>query len=103
VIDHNGVYHMFLSVVPGIFKDWNALRDIVYLTSTNLLQWKYESTLKLASDRVIDACVRQLPDGTWRMWYNMASLERYSCGKSAWKGLCFWPIGNGIGDEPWYA
>jgi hypothetical protein len=28
------------------------------------------STLKLASDRVIDACVFGLPDGTWRMWYN---------------------------------
>jgi hypothetical protein len=40
------------------------------LTSNDLLKWDYQSTLKLASDRVIDACVLQLPDGTWRMWYN---------------------------------
>ena len=61
---------MYLTVVPGIFKDWNATRDIVHLTSGDLLKWKYESTLKLASDKVIDASVLRLPDGTWRMWYN---------------------------------
>ena len=42
----------------------------MHLTSTNLLNWKYESTLKLASDRVIDPCALQLPNGSWRMWYN---------------------------------
>lgn len=70
VVEHDGRYHMFLTVVPGTFKDWNAARDIVHLTSANLADWKYESTLKLASDRVIDACVLRLPDGAWRMWYN---------------------------------
>jgi hypothetical protein len=69
VIDYNGTYHMFLSIVPGIFNNWNASRDIIHLTSKDLLKWKYESTLKLASDRVIDACVIRLADGTWRMWY----------------------------------
>ena len=44
-------------MVPGIFQDWNAPRDIIHLTSKDLRKWKYESTLKLASDRVIDACV----------------------------------------------
>ncbi len=70
VIEHEGAYHMYLSVVPGIFADWSHPRDIVHLTSRDLLNWKYESTLKLASDRVIDACVIRLPDGTWRLWYN---------------------------------
>jgi hypothetical protein len=28
VIQHNGVYHMYLSIVPGIFNDWNALRAL---------------------------------------------------------------------------
>ncbi len=69
VIEHNGTYHMYLSFVPGIFADWNAPRDIIHLTSKDLLKWKYESTLKLASNKVIDATVLQLPDGTWRMWY----------------------------------
>lgn len=70
VIEHDGLYHMYLTYVPGIFKDWRHPRDIMHLTSTNMINWKYESTLKLASDRVIDACVYRLPDGTWRMWYN---------------------------------
>ena len=70
VIDSSGGYHMFLSVVPGIFTNWNAPRDIVHLTSKDLLKWDYQSTLKLASDRVIDPCVLRLSDGTWRMWYN---------------------------------
>jgi hypothetical protein len=70
VLYHDNVYHMFLTVVPGVFADWQHPRDIVHLTSTNLLRWKYQSTLKLASDRVIDASVMRLPDGTWRLWYN---------------------------------
>ena len=70
VIEHAGTYHMYLTYVPGIFSDWNHPRNILHLTSKNLIDWKYQSTLKLSSDRVIDACVMQLPDGTWRMWYN---------------------------------
>jgi len=70
VIEGQGTYHMYLSYVPGIFKDWKHPRHIIHLTSKNLIDWKYESTLDLASDKVIDACVIQLPDGNWRMWYN---------------------------------
>jgi hypothetical protein len=70
VIEHNGTYHMYLTYVPGIFADWRHPRDIIHLTSKDLFNWNYESTLKLASDRVIDASVFRMPDGTWRMWYN---------------------------------
>lgn len=70
VIENKGLYHMYLTYVPGIFTDWNHPRNILHLTSTDLLNWKYESTLKLASDKVIDACVIKMPDGNWRMWYN---------------------------------
>lgn len=70
VVEHDGVYHMFLTLVPGIFTNWNAPRHIAHLTSTNLLDWKYESALKLSSDRVIDPSVLRLPNGTWRLWYN---------------------------------
>ncbi len=69
VIDGGERYHMYLSVVPGTFSDWNARRDIVHLTSSDLIHWKYESTLKLASDRAIDATVHRLESGTWRLWY----------------------------------
>lgn len=70
VIYHEGVYHMYLSFVPGMHTDWAGTRDIIHLTSTDMLEWKYQSTLKLSSNRVIDACVLRMPDGTWRMWYN---------------------------------
>ncbi len=66
----DGTHHMYLTVVPGIFEDWRHPRHIVHLTSSDLLNWSYESTLKLFSDRVIDAGVARLPNGTWRMWYN---------------------------------
>jgi beta-xylosidase len=70
VIYGNGSYHMYLTIVPGVFKDWSHPRAIVHLTSQNLVDWKYESTLKLASEKVIDAGVTRLLDGTYRMWYN---------------------------------
>jgi hypothetical protein len=70
VIEHEGLYHMYLTFVPGIFRDWRHPREIIHLTSKDLLKWDYRSTLALASERVIDACVLRLADGTWRMWYN---------------------------------
>lgn len=70
VVENKGLYHMFLSYVPGIFTNWDHPRWIVHLTSSNLINWKFESKLNLSSDRCIDACVFRLPDSTWRMYYN---------------------------------
>ncbi len=70
IIENNGIYHMYLTIVPGIFTDWSHPRKIIHLTSTNLLDWKFESELKLASDKVIDAEVVKAPDGKWRLYYN---------------------------------
>jgi len=70
VIQYKNRYHMFLTYVPGVFSDWGHPRWIVHLTSKNLINWKFESKLKLSSERCIDACVFQLPDKTWRMYYN---------------------------------
>ena len=61
---------MYLTYVPGTFTDWNHPRSIVHLTSSDLLNWKYASTLPLANDKVIDPYVVQLPDGAWRLFYN---------------------------------
>ncbi len=79
IIEANGTYHMYLTYVPGIFADWKHPRSIIHLTGSDLLNWKYESKLKLVNDKVIDACVFQLPDKTWRMWYN-----NEMDGKSIW-------------------
>jgi hypothetical protein len=70
VFEYKGLYHMFLTYVPGVFVNWNHPREIVHLTSKDLLNWDYKATLKLASDKVIDATVYQLPNGIWRLWYN---------------------------------
>lgn len=70
VVEKNGTYHMYLTYVPGSFTNWNHPRTIVHFTSANLLNWTYESTLPLVTDKVIDASVAPLPDGAWRMWYN---------------------------------
>ncbi|HEY6503067.1 MAG TPA: family 43 glycosylhydrolase [Chitinophagaceae bacterium] len=79
VTEHKGVYHMYLTYVPGTFKDWNHPRVIVHLTSKDLWKWEYQSTLKLVNEKVIDASVYKVNDTTWRMWYNN---ERD--GKSIW-------------------
>lgn len=70
VIEHNGTYHMYLTYVPGTFKDWNHPRVIVHLTSNDLKNWDYQSTLKLVNEKVIDASVFKINDSLWRMWYN---------------------------------
>lgn len=70
IVEHRGTYHMYLTYVPGIFDNWNHPRNIIHLTSSDLVDWKYQSTLKLANDKVIDAGVVKLDGGTWRMWYN---------------------------------
>ena len=70
IIEHKGTWHMYLTYVPGTFDNWNHPRNIVHCTSKDLINWKYESILPLANDKVIDASVFQLPDGNWRMWYN---------------------------------
>jgi GH43 family beta-xylosidase len=66
----DGVYHMFLTVVPGIFTDWKHPRHIVHLTSADLRTWRNAQIVTLASPKVIDAAVARLPGGGWRMWYN---------------------------------
>ena len=66
VVDFGGKYHAFISYVRGVPETWKGTRDILHYTSTNLLDWKFESIVVPGS---IDACVHRLPDGRWRMWF----------------------------------
>ncbi|MBN1125558.1 MAG: polysaccharide deacetylase family protein [Sedimentisphaerales bacterium] len=100
VIEHEGTYHMYLTFVPGIFKDWSHPRSIIHLTSKDLMKWTYQSTLKLSSDRSIDACVLRLSDGTWRMWYNNEP-DRKSIYYADSPDLYTWTDrGKAIGERP---
>ncbi len=66
----DGVFHMYLTVVPGVFPTWGHPRHIVHLRSSDLLTWRNARMMKLANEKVIDAAVARLPEGGWRMWYN---------------------------------
>jgi len=66
---YGGLYHMWLTVVPGVFKDWNASRSIVHLTSRDLVKWDCHETLNLGSDRVIDASVVEVQPNQYRIWF----------------------------------
>jgi beta-xylosidase len=61
---------MYLTVVPGIFEDWKHPRNIHHFKSKDLVNWQHVSQLELASNKVIDACVFQVSDNLWRLWYN---------------------------------
>lgn len=99
IVEHAGRWHMFLTIVPGTFTDWNAPRYLAHLTSTNLLRWRYEATLPLPGDRLIDACALRLPDGTWRLWYNN-ERDRKSIYCADSPDLAQWtPTGKAIGDR----
>ncbi len=99
VYENEGLYHMYLTYVPGIFEDWNHPRNIIHLTSEDLIKWKFESTLPLANNKVIDACVHQLPDGGWRLWYNN-ERDRKSIYFADSKDLYHWEDkGKAIGDQ----
>lgn len=69
VIYANGKYHMYVSYVPGIPTNWNTTRHILHYTAVNMWSWHFESKLQLSSDRVIDACVYEIKDGLFKMWY----------------------------------
>ena len=98
VIWVEGTYHMFLTYVPGIFNDWGHPREIVHLTSKDGVKWDALGRVDLQSDRTIDACVIQLPDGTWRMWYKDERKEK-SLSYADSTDLKKWePKGNAVTD-----
>jgi sucrose-6-phosphate hydrolase SacC (GH32 family) len=78
VRDDNGVYHLFVSYVPGDgdkHVGWDGNRYIFRYTSKDLWSWKYEQRLPTDSDHCIDPSLCRLPDGTWRVWYKDESAR----------------------------
>ncbi|KQO17762.1 family 43 glycosylhydrolase [Paenibacillus sp. Leaf72] len=79
IIWHNGLYHMYVSYIQGVPDDWAGhKREIFHYTSANLLDWTFVSNVRLSSDRVIDACIYELPDGRFRMWYKDEALGSFT-------------------------
>lgn len=69
ILDQEGTYHLWLTVVPGIHSRWTGERRIEHLTSTDLRAWRCAGRVELGSDKVIDASIVRLDDGRWRLWY----------------------------------
>ncbi len=105
VVEHKGLYHMYLTFVPGVFSDWSHPRWIIHLTSKNMINWDFRSKLDLASEKCIDACIFQLPDSTWMMYYNNeADKKSIYCADSPdlykWKDSGKKVIGDQRGEGP---
>lgn len=77
IIEANGCYHMYVSYITGIPTTWDYPRHILHYTSSNLWDWKYQSTLKLSSERVIDACVYEVSPHHYKMWYKDESHDSH--------------------------
>ena len=100
IIHADGHYHMFLSFVPGIHDDWSGTREMHQLISDDLIHWRHVQQIPLASNRVIDACVHRLPDGSWRLWYNNEA-DRKSIYTADSPDLFRWTdTGKAVGDLP---
>jgi len=64
----NKVMHMWVTQVDGVYTNWTGKRNILHFTSEDGITFKYVSTAKLSSDRVIDPTVYKVGD-TWYMVY----------------------------------
>jgi hypothetical protein len=62
-----GLYHMFVTYIRGVYSDWDGACRILHYTSKDLFRWKLEKPTGM--DGYIDACVFQMPDKSWKMWY----------------------------------
>jgi beta-xylosidase len=100
IVEYKGTYHMFLTVVPGTFADWKHPREIIHLTSKDLIRWDKPQKINLASDKTIDACIFKAHDGWWYMYYNNEK-DRKSIYSVKTKDFKNWiDSGKIIGDQP---
>jgi len=92
-----GTYHMWVTVVNGIFHRWGAPGaegKIVHLTSPDLARWTCKDTVDVKSGRIIDPTVLKLKHG-YRMWYKDERFESRIVAADS-KDLTSWqPVGNG--------
>lgn len=94
-----GQWHMWVTVVPGVFRDWNAPRFLVHLTSRDLKRWTCGERVELGSDRVIDASVVAVPQGGYRLFFNDERMNKaIRTADSA--DLVHWTVKDRLTDTP---
>ncbi|MHA6721503.1 glycoside hydrolase family 43 [Sphingomonas sp. RS2018] len=92
-------YHMWVTVVPGVFRDWNAPRFIQHLTSRDLKRWTCADRLDLGADRVIDASVIALPTGGYRLFFNDERMGK-AIRTADSSDLIHWRVKDRLTDTP---
>ena len=76
------LYHMYCTYIQGIFDTFErGFRSIEHYTSKDLFHWDHIGTIPLKNTgKLIDACVYQLPNGIWRMWFkDETDYKDYIC------------------------
>ncbi|MBT0669561.1 glycoside hydrolase family 43 [Novosphingobium profundi] len=95
----DGAWHMWVTVVPGVFRDWNAPRFLVHLTSPDLVTWSCGERLELGSDRVIDASVVADPKVGYRLFFNDERMGK-AIRTATSTDLVHWKLGARLTDTP---
>ena len=105
VVYYNNEYHMFVVYIQGVRIHWGGNARMAHYVSKNLWDWKFIGFLKLTSEKVIDASLMQMPDGTWRMWYkddsrNAAIMLAQSKDLYKWSFDAKPVLGNSVQEGP---
>jgi len=100
----DGILHMFVTRVDGVYPSWTGKRNILHFTSDDWVTWKYINTCKLNSDRVIDAMVYKI-GATWQMVYKDEAAGSHTY-RSESKDLVEWSNAqltdrDGSQEAPW--
>jgi hypothetical protein len=99
VFEHEGLFHMFVTYIRGVPVNGPPVAlNIHHYTSRDLISWTHLGIVPLHSDKVIDACVIERPDGGFRMWYKDEST------RSTWAAdsddLCTWTATGEVVTSP---
>ncbi len=96
----DGLYHMYVSYIVGVYSNWGGDASIEHYTSSDLFYWDHVGSLSFGSSRIIDPCCFRLPDGKWRMWYKDERQRSATCYADS-DDLYTWEYkGIATGDEP---
>ena len=74
VIYDSGIYHLFVTYIPGIHSNWSGIGKIAHYTSKNLWNWNFKKLIPLSENAVLDPTIYKKPNGKWGMWYKDAKI-----------------------------
>ncbi len=65
----DNTFHMYVTYIRGVWNYWGGDSFMLHYTSKDILNWTMESFIDLHTPSAIDACIYQMPGGSYRMWY----------------------------------